>query len=115
MQRLERQYLQKQEIQGPLDKIGWLAHLRLHSVTENNTMAPLGKQGECLKVSAWAATAMEGSRGPSCFRWRANRAPAGTCVGVAGRRTTIPCELAGPRAETNQRVDYPSMWICRFR
>src|SRR5215831_11774744 len=49
MQRLERQYLQKQQIQGPLDKIGWFAHARLHSVTENHTMIPLGKQEECLK------------------------------------------------------------------
>src|SRR5215813_3062977 len=49
MQRLERQYLQKQQIQGPLDKIGWLAHSRLHSVTENTTTTPLGKQEEVLK------------------------------------------------------------------
>src|SRR5215471_14467228 len=74
MQRLKRQYLQQQQIQGPLDKIGWLAHSRLHSVTENTTMTPLGKQEECLKeflkVSAWAVSAMEKSRGPSCFRWR---------------------------------------------
>src|SRR5215471_21826624 len=63
MQRLERQYLQEQQIQGSLDKIGWLAHSRLHSVTENNTMTPLGKQEEfskdCLKMSEWAASAME--------------------------------------------------------
>src|SRR5262249_38882716 len=86
MQRIERQYLQKQQIQGPLDKIGWLAHSRLHSVTENNTTTPLGKQEECskecLKVSAWAASAMERSRGASCLRWRANRAPPGRNAGA---------------------------------
>src|SRR5215467_1035620 len=49
MQRFERQYLQKQQIQGPLDKIGWFAHSRLHSVTEKHTTTPLGKQEECLK------------------------------------------------------------------
>src|SRR5262245_31699083 len=68
MQRLKRQYLHKQQIQSPLDQlgwlahsltndqihvpldqIGWLAHSRLHSVTENNTMTPLGKQEECSK------------------------------------------------------------------
>src|SRR5215471_20347374 len=63
MQRLKLQYLQKQQIQGPLDKIRWLAHSRFHSVTEKHTMTPLGKQEEfskgCLKVSAWAAFAME--------------------------------------------------------
>src|SRR5215467_2380092 len=68
MQRLERQNLQKQQIQSPLDKIGWFAHSRLHSVTENNTTASLGKQEECLKeslkVSAWRPCAGKDQRFP---------------------------------------------------
>src|SRR5262249_42843730 len=75
MQRLERQYLQKQQIQGPLDKIGWLAHSRLHSVTENTTTTPLGKQEAVLKEcfdNVWRGRfAMEKKKRAVMLRWRA--------------------------------------------